>query len=199
MLPLEIALILAEVSATQLPYSIPNQTRKPLIDRRAERLIQWLILLNLPPLFFSTIGIAVFLSGTATPIVGLTEILITSLIAGTTIALYKRIRKIHRLSQVDYDEYCGNWLPVLQIEDLIASKVRAASQRTVLALIPLVTIVFAPSAIIEATQAIQLIRYFGSERHLWRTAQMLRIINVLLLLMYATFLAIIPLLSINRA
>ncbi len=126
MLPVEIALILAEVSATQLPYNVPNRTRKPLIDRRAERLIQWLILLNLPPLFFSTRGLGHF------------------------------------------------WLIV-------------------------VTIVFAPSAIIEAAQASQLIQYFDSQRHLWRRAQMLRIINVLLLLTYTTCLAIIPLLSINRA
>lgn len=171
---------------------------KPLIDAHADRLIRWLLVFNLPPLFFASIGVAVFLSGTVSAWIGLAEIAIILLISATTVSLYRRLRKIQRLSRITYDDQLDSWLPTLQVDDLINDRMRAAAGRVMLALIPFVAIVVSPPAIIQTTQALHLIQYFDHERRRWRTAQRLRALHLGLLLVYTTLLAAGLLFNINR-
>lgn len=171
---------------------------KPLIDAHADRLIRWLLLFNIPPLFFATIGVAVFLSGTAPAWIGLSELAVILLITGTAVSLYRRLRKIQHLSRINYDGQLDSWLPTLQVDDLIDERLRAAAGRVILALIPFAAIVVSPSAIIQTTQALHLIQYFDPNRRRWRTAQILRALHLGLLLVYTTLLAAGLLVNINR-
>jgi hypothetical protein len=192
----EIMMALLEVGAFRPPIGRSSSGRPyvPLIDR----LIRWLLIFNLPPLFFATIGVDVFLSGTAPAWVGLTELAVILLIAGTTVSLYRRLRKIQRLSRINYDGQLDSWLPTLQVDDLIDERLRAATGRVILALIPFAAIAVSPSAIIQTTQALHLIQYFAPNRRRWRTAQILRALHLGLLLVYTTFLAAGLLSNINR-
>ncbi len=195
----EIMMALLEVGAFRPPPTTgQGRPYKPLIDSQADRLIRWLLIFNLPPLFFATIGVAVFLSGTASAWIGLTELAGILLVAGTSVSLYRRLRKIHRLSRNNYDGQLDSWLPTLQVDDLIDERLRAAAGRVILAVIPFVAIVASPPAIIQATQALHLIRYFDPDRRRWRTAQMLRALHLGLLLVYTTLLAAGLLSYINR-
>jgi len=195
----EIMMALLEVGAFRPPTATgTGRPYKPLIDSHADRLIRWLLIFNLPPLFFATIGVDVFLSGTATAWVGLTELAVILLVAGTTVSLYRRLRKIQRLSHINYDGQLDSWLPALQVDDLIDERLRAAAGRVILALIPFAAIVVSPSAIIQTTQALHLIQYFDPNRRRWRTAQILRALHLGLLLIYTTLLAASLLININR-
>lgn len=202
MLPLEIALIFAEATMTFRPAygpRVPSSARpQPLVDPRADRLIRWLLVVNLPPLFFASLGIAIFLSGTASIFVGSVEIAIVVLIAVTQIGLYRRLRRLQRIRREDLVHFQDSWSATFDVEQLIADKMRQVTLCSVFATVPLAAIFLSPTAVTRSAQVLQLIQYFNVGQRYRLPARLAQIYNLLMITVFTTGLAIAPLLTINR-
>lgn len=202
MIPLEIALIFAEATVTFRPAYAPRvqgSTRpQPLVDPRAERLIRWLLFINVPPLFFASIGIAIFLSGTVSIVIGAIEIAIVVLIAVTQIGLFRRVRRLQRLRREDLVHFQDAWSATFDVDQLLADKMRQVIIRSVFAAIPLAAIFLSPTTVTQSTQILQLIQYFGIGQRYKLAARIAQIYNLLMITVFTTVLAIAPLLTVNR-
>jgi hypothetical protein len=174
-------------------------TSQPLSEARrdAQRLIFAINALSVPALFFATLGLGVFLSGQAPPLVGLFELITISLIIGVQLILYRRLTRMRQLKRADISAYQDDWLLLASAEELANSKSRKALVCTVFGLIPFLTVATAPFGIVYAAEVLQLIRYFGIGAERRTLARILIASNGMLMLIYASVLALLPLLLIR--
>jgi hypothetical protein len=192
----EILMLMLELRATSsgLPY-----TSQPLSEarRHAQRLIFTINALSIPALIFAALGLGVFLSGKAPPLVGLIELIVIGLIIGVQVVLYRRLARLRQIGRADITAYQDDWLLIASAEELVESKSRKALAWTAFGFIPFLTVAAAPFGIVYAAEVLQLIRYLGVGEGHRTEARLLIAINVTLMLIYASLLALLPLLLIR--
>jgi hypothetical protein len=165
--------------------------------RNAQRLILIINGFSIPALIFASLGLAIALSGKAPPLLVLLEVTVIGLVIGVQVILYRRLMRLRQISYTNLAAYQDSWQLMTEAEALAECKHRKALEWTTASFIPIVTVVAAPFGIVYAAEVLQMIRYFGVAQSWQRAMRLIIAIEITLMLIYTSVLAILPLFALH--